>query len=80
MSDAHLDNKDEWKNPANWSGPKWLALYFSKKDTRLWVPKKNPMMGWTLNFGHDSAGMVLILFIMFIVLAPTLALYLEGAI
>jgi uncharacterized membrane protein len=34
-------------NPHNWKGP----FYFNRKDYRLIVPKSNPAMGWTLNFG-----------------------------
>ena len=41
-------NQAEWSNPANWSG--WI--YFSKKDSRLWVPKRIPALGWTINLGH----------------------------
>ena len=41
----------EWENPDNWGGPDWMAIYFSKRDTRTWVPKRLPWMGWTLNLG-----------------------------
>jgi hypothetical protein len=40
-----------WANPDNWSE----ALYFSKADTRLCVPKRISWTGWTLNFGHPRA-------------------------
>jgi hypothetical protein len=50
-------NQAEWHNPENWAGPDWRALYFSKKDSRIWVPKKKPWMGWTFNFGNPSAGL-----------------------
>ena len=43
-------NQAEWGNSDNWS-----TLYFSKKDSRSWVPKRNPQQGWTINFG-DSSG------------------------
>ena len=45
-------NKSEWMNPANWTGPKWLSVYFSKRDSRVWVPKQIPALGWTLNLGQ----------------------------
>jgi len=51
-------NQSEWSNPQNWSGPKLFGLYHSKLDTRLWVPKRSPSMGWTINVGH-SGGMAL---------------------
>lgn len=47
-------NEVAWKNPENWKGPDWRAIYVSKKDTRSWVRKKIPWMGWTLNLGRTS--------------------------
>lgn len=40
-------NRREWENPANWTLP--VGIYFSKRDTRWMVPKRNPMLGWTFN-------------------------------
>jgi hypothetical protein len=35
----------------------WAAgLYFSKKDTRAWVPKSIPWTGWTLNLGTRAGA------------------------
>ncbi len=47
-------NRAEWQNPENWGGPDWMAVYFSKCDTRTWVPKRLPWMGWTLNLARDG--------------------------
>ena len=44
-------NQSEWENPDNWS-----SIYFSKKDSRTCVPKKNPKHGWTINFGSSSGA------------------------
>ena len=46
-------NKKEWENTESWSGG-LLGFYFSKKDTRIWVPKSNPKMGWTVNTAHPA--------------------------
>jgi uncharacterized membrane protein len=46
-------NQQEWERPDNWSGR--LGRYRRERDTRLWVPKPNPRMGWTLNFAHPQA-------------------------
>jgi uncharacterized membrane protein len=46
-------NEREWANPANWHGR--LCIYSSKADDRVWVPKRNPAMGLTLNFAHRAA-------------------------
>ena len=48
-------NRAEWQNPHNWSDP-IIGLYFSKRDTRTWVPKRNPKMGWTLNLAHPAGA------------------------
>ena len=52
-------NQKEWENPDNWGGPKWFSVYFSKRDSRTWVPKQQPWMGlWlkkaTPNLAHTS--------------------------
>ncbi|MFM1902144.1 MAG: hypothetical protein RLZZ440_44 [Planctomycetota bacterium] len=51
MSQAEI-NDAEWRNPDNWSG----GFYFSKRDTRTWVPKRIPAMGWTLNIGTRAGA------------------------
>ena len=54
----------EWRNPDNWT-----TIYFSKKDSRAWVPKKNPKHGTTINFGHPvGARWIYYLFLFFLVL------------
>ena len=45
-------NSAEWRNPENWSKPRWVGLYFSKRDTRAWVPKPYPILGWTVNLAN----------------------------
>ncbi|MFA5203854.1 MAG: hypothetical protein WC708_05550 [Lentisphaeria bacterium] len=45
-------NLAEWRNRDNWSG----GFYFSKKDSRTWVPKSVPCMGWTLNLGRPAGA------------------------
>jgi uncharacterized membrane protein len=55
-----MDQKDinqaEWNNRDNWSGPGWVSFYFSKRDSRTWVPKSIPWMGWTLNLGKPAGA------------------------
>ena len=46
-------NEREWADLKNWRG--WLCFYSSKADNRIWVPKRNPRMGLTLNFAHRGA-------------------------
>jgi len=57
-------NQAEWKNTDNWS-----TIYFSKKDTRTWVPKKNLKEGSTINFGSEAgARWVYYLYLLFLLL------------
>ena len=50
------------QNPDNW---KWI-FYVNPKDPRMMVPKMNPDMGWTINLGHRSTiiGIILIVLIL----------------
>ncbi len=50
--DQQLINQTEWQNPDNWLSPKFLGIYASHRDNRFIVPKRNPVLGWTVNFGH----------------------------
>jgi uncharacterized membrane protein len=48
-------NDAEWNDPANWSDTV-VGVYFSKKDSRVWVPKRVPSFGWTVNLGHAAGA------------------------
>lgn len=40
------------QNP-NTSNPwKYGLFYYDESDLRVWVPKKIPVFGWTLNYAH----------------------------
>ena len=49
----------EWEDARNWRGG-WLGIYHSERDSRLWVPKRRPGFGWTVNTARP-AGMALLL-------------------
>lgn len=49
----------EHEKPENWV---MGVFYFNSKDFRFILPKRDPMMGWTFNFAHPIAYIVLILF------------------
>jgi uncharacterized membrane protein len=51
----HEINHQEWANPENWSDS-LIGFYFSKRDSRTFVPKRNPSMGWTLNLAHSKGA------------------------
>lgn len=71
-------NTTEWREPSNWAQPRWLGLYFSKKDTRTWVPKPAPLTGWTVNLAQPGGALsfvgiigVVIVLVGFIAFAAT---------
>ena len=41
-----------WADPANWRAG---GVYRAPRDPRVWVPKRNPALGWTLNFARRRA-------------------------
>ena len=51
------------KNPNNWRG----IFYVNRKDPRIIVPKINPSLGWTLNFGNVYAYIGLIAIVLILV-------------
>lgn len=71
-------NEMEWKNPENWSSASWGSFYFGKKDSRTWVPKKIPCLGWTLNLATAAGARWLFGFLvglpLFVILLMILAL------
>ena len=55
-------DRAEWENPANWSDSV-VGMYFGKKDSRVWVPKRVPTWGWTINLGHPAGAWWLVAFL-----------------
>ena len=73
MSFATDNERDEaeWHNPANWHGGP-LGIYFSRRDSRSFVPKRIPAMGVTINFAHKEGVAVLLGLVGFVVLLAVL--------
>ena len=69
-------NQAEWNSPGNWSGPGKGGFYFSKKDSRTWVPKSIPAFGWTLNLGKPAGARWLLGFLVGLPLLLIFGLYL----
>lgn len=67
--DTNERNIAEWNDDKNWSRFGLLGIYFSKVDSRLWVPKATPGLGWTINFAHRGAVAMLLA----VIALPTLA-------
>ncbi|MES2679838.1 MAG: DUF5808 domain-containing protein [Bacteroidota bacterium] len=67
--------EDQWrKDPSKWI---WGLFYFNRDDKRLFPPKKQPFMGWTVNFANPNsviaflAVVALILLLAFLVQKAT---------
>jgi uncharacterized membrane protein len=55
---------DNWnKDPNNWI---WRIFYFNKEDKRLFPPKRNKLMGWTLNFANPISTIAIIALVVII--------------
>ena len=44
-----------WADPANWTA----LVYRCPEDPRVFVPKRRPWLGWTINFGHPFGWLAL---------------------
>ena len=66
-----------WSDPRHWRGG-WLGFYVNPDDPRLWVPKKRPGIGWTLNLKHRRAPLVLGALALAIGVAAALAALTDG--
>jgi len=59
------NNYDLWhRDPENW---RFGVFYVNRKDPRVIVPKRDPVMGRTLNFGNPVS------YILILTLAATIA-------
>jgi uncharacterized membrane protein len=60
--DQHEINERERNNPDNWSKP--LGFYHSRLDSRVWVHKPQPWMGWSLNMARPTSKVLVLLFML----------------
>jgi uncharacterized membrane protein len=69
MRQYQPDEDEMWRDPNNW---KWGIFYFNPNDERLFVPKKIPAFGATLNFANPRSYILfipLMFFILFVIFA-----------
>jgi len=60
------EENEMWNDPDNW---KWGFVYFNPKDKRVFVLKRVPWMGITLNFANPLSGLVIFALILSIWIA-----------
>jgi uncharacterized membrane protein len=57
---------ENWhKDPNNW---KWGWFYNNKEDKRIFLPKRNKYLGWTVNFANPISIISLIVITITIIL------------
>jgi len=57
---------EKWhKDPNNW---KWGWAYYNKEDKRIFPPKKNKFLGWTVNFANPISIIALVVITISIIL------------
>ena len=67
MPQSEIDDA-EWRNASNWHGG-WLGVYYSRVDSRSFVPKRNPIMGFTINFARTGGIVFLVVILGFAIAA-----------
>jgi uncharacterized membrane protein len=59
------ETEEKWsRDPNNWV---WGLFYYNKEDKRILPPKRNPMMGFTVNFANSKSVLFMVGFILFAV-------------
>ena len=57
----------------------WAGLYHDADDSRLFVPKRNPSLGWTVNvehpYGRTTLGLILTVPVVGIIISGIFAKY-----
>ncbi len=51
---------------------KWGIFYFNKKDKRTILPKRNKLLGWTVNFASPYSYLILAGILVLAILMDTL--------
>lgn len=50
---------DEWERDENWYGG-FLGVYHAPRDPRVWVPRRPPRLGWTVNLARRASWLWLL--------------------
>lgn len=60
------ETEERWrKDPDNWI---WGLFYCNKEDRRLLPPKRNPIMGFTVNFANTKSVLFFVAMMLFFLL------------
>ena len=47
---------------------KWGIFYYNPKDRRIFVPKRNQWMGWTMNFAKPCSYFIIMSIVVFAII------------
>lgn len=57
MDEDKKGKHHQWHNdPSNWI---WGVFYYNREDKRIFIPKRIPVMGWTINFANATSILVM---------------------
>lgn len=60
------ETEERWRqDPNNWI---WGLFYYNKEDRRLLPPKRNPIMGFTINFANPNSVLFFVIMMLFFLL------------
>jgi uncharacterized membrane protein len=60
------ETQERWrKDPDNWI---WGLFYYNKEDRRLLPPKRNRIMGFTINFANPNSVLFFVIMMLFFLL------------
>ena len=74
LTDNYIMDNQEFKNE-DYLDPKYWKngiFYFNKNDKRIFPPKRNKYMGWTINFANPISIISLFAIIIFIVVVSSI--------
>jgi uncharacterized membrane protein len=65
MEKPSKETKENWlRDNKYW---KWGVFYYNSEDKRIFPPKRNPWMGWTINFANPISIFMAVLLIVGII-------------
>lgn len=52
---------DNTKDPRHWKAG---VFYYNKDDERIFPPRRNPYLGWTINFANPKSILVFVVLLL----------------
>lgn len=69
MEKPSKETKENWlRDNKYW---KWGLFYYNPEDNRIFPPKRNPWMGWTVNFANPISIITFVILTAALIFIPT---------